>query len=179
MMPRCQSLETEMRPRVSRRDRDVRDRDSYLTNPSAAVSALHNTWLIGYRTLRPQDTSASRHSGTLRHRSQDTSRHQKRVTRHFDTSAVIEEKPGHFDPGQFRWDTAPPVFRLKLRHQFCGAPKCLGAEVSCGRSVWLPVNYSRTRGPVLARTETEVSVTGKEIGNIGFNVLSCHGLNSK
>ena len=27
----------------------------------------------GYRTLRPQDTSASRHFGTLRHRSQDTS----------------------------------------------------------------------------------------------------------
>ena len=24
------------------------------------------------------------------------------VSRHFDTSNVIEEKPGHFDPGQFR-----------------------------------------------------------------------------
>jgi len=31
------------------------------------------TNIHGYRTLRPQDTSASRHSGTLRHRSQDTS----------------------------------------------------------------------------------------------------------
>ena len=31
-----------------------------------------------------------------------TLRHQKSGTRHFDTSAVIEEKPGHFDPGQFR-----------------------------------------------------------------------------
>jgi len=54
------------------------------------------------------------------------------ATRHFDTSAVIEEKPGHFDPGQFRWDTSPPVIRLKLRHQFCSA------EVSCGRSIRLP-----------------------------------------
>ena len=51
---------------------------------------------------------------------------------------MIEEKPGRFDPGQFRWDTAPPVIRLKLRHQFCGAevsqsvliPKCIVAEVS-------------------------------------------------
>ena len=42
------------------------------------------------------------------------------VSRHFDTTE------------QFRWDTAPPVIRLKLQHQFCGA------EVSCGRSVRSP-----------------------------------------
>jgi len=84
------------------------------------------------------DTSATRHFGikTL----WDTS---APVSRHFDTKnvvyetlrhecRVIEEKPEHFDPGQFRWDTAPPVICLKLRHQFCGA------EVSCGRSVRLP-----------------------------------------
>ena len=82
------------------------------------------------------DTSATRHFGikTL----WDTS---APVSRHFDTSAVIKEKPGQFDPGQFQWDTAPPVNRLKLRHQFCGAevsksvliPKCLMAEVSGSR----------------------------------------------
>jgi len=92
-----------------------------------------------------------RHQDTLGHFGADlkTLRHQKRGTRHFDTSAVIEEKPGHFDPRQFRWDTAPPVIRLKLRHQFCGA------EVSCGRSVRLPPRAGhfgpktfRTRGAV-------------------------------
>ena len=77
------------------------------------------TNIHGYRTLRPQDTSAS-------------------VSRYFDTSAVIKEKPGHFDPGQFLWDAAPPLIRLKLQHQFCGAevsqsvlmPNCLVAELS-------------------------------------------------
>jgi len=105
------------------------------------VTVIHCA-LSGYRTLRPQDSSATRHFShrTLRHQDTlwhfgtdlKTLRHQKRGTRHFNTSAVIEEKPGHFDPGQFRWDTAPPVIRLKFRHQFCDA------EVSCGWSVWLP-----------------------------------------
>jgi len=47
-------------------------------------------------TLRHQDTLG--HFGTGL-KTFDT---KKRGTRHFDTSAVIEEKPGHFDPGQFR-----------------------------------------------------------------------------
>ena len=51
---------------------------------------------FGHKTLRHQDTLG--HFGT----DLKTLRHQKRDTRHFDTSAVIEEKPGHFDPGQFR-----------------------------------------------------------------------------
>ena len=51
---------------------------------------------FGHKTLRHQDTLG--HFGT----DLDTLRHQKRDTRHFDTSAVIEEKPGHFDPRQFR-----------------------------------------------------------------------------
>jgi len=58
-------------------------------------SAQHETRL-DYRTLRHQDTLG--HFGT----DLKTLRHQKRGTKHFDTSAVIEEKPGHFDPGQFR-----------------------------------------------------------------------------
>jgi len=37
------------------------------------VSTGSGDCIVGYRTLRPQDTSASKHSGTLRHRSQDTS----------------------------------------------------------------------------------------------------------
>ena len=81
---------------------------------------------FGHKILRHWDTLG--HFGT----SLKTLRHQKRSTRHFDTSAVIEEKPGHFDPGQFRWDTAPPVIRLKLRQQF------YGAEVSRCRSVLWP-----------------------------------------
>ena len=51
---------------------------------------------FGHKTLRHQDTLG--HCGT----DLKTLRHQKRGTRHFDTSAVIEEKQGHFDPGQFR-----------------------------------------------------------------------------
>jgi len=51
---------------------------------------------FGHKTLRHQDTLG--HFGT----DLKTLRHQERGTRHFDTSAVIEEKPGHFDPGQFR-----------------------------------------------------------------------------
>ena len=51
---------------------------------------------FGHKTRRHQDTLG--HFGT----DLKTLRHQKRGTRHFDTSAVIEQKPGHFDPGQFR-----------------------------------------------------------------------------
>jgi len=94
---------------------------------------------FGHKTLRHQDTLG--HFGT----GLKTLRHHKRGTRHFDTSVVIEEKPRHFDPGQFWWDTAPTVIRLKLRHQFCGAevshsvlmPKCLVAEVSGSHHVVL------------------------------------------
>ena len=51
---------------------------------------------FGHKTLRHQDTLG--HFGT----DLKTLRHQKLGTRHFDTSAVIEEKPGHSDPAQFR-----------------------------------------------------------------------------
>ena len=43
---------------------------------------------FGHKTLRHQDTLG--HFGT----GLKTLRYRKRVTRHFDTSAVIEEKPG-------------------------------------------------------------------------------------
>jgi len=55
------------------------------------------------------------------------------ISRHFDSSAVIEEKPGHFDPGQFRWDTAHRWFVLNFGTNFV-VPKCLVH----GRSVRLP-----------------------------------------
>jgi len=94
----------------------------------------------GHRTLRHQDTLGHFSTGlkTLRHQKPKTWYETLRV----DTSAVIEEKPGHFDP-EFRWDTAPPVIRLKLRHQFCDAenvsvPKCLAAEVSGSPSGYGP-----------------------------------------
>ena len=51
---------------------------------------------FGHKTLRHQDTLG--HFGT----DLKTLRHQKRGMGHFDTSAVIEEKLEHFDPGQFR-----------------------------------------------------------------------------
>jgi len=97
------------------------------------------SWVTGHfchKALRHQDTLG--HFGT----GLKTLWHQKRGTRHFDTSAVIEEKPGHFDPGQFRWDIAPPVIRLKLRHQFCGAEvsRCRNVLWPSRRSVRLPSN---------------------------------------
>jgi len=42
---------------------------NYVESVMCQTASNHN----GYRTLRPPDTSASRHFGTLRHRSQDTS----------------------------------------------------------------------------------------------------------
>jgi len=92
---------------------------------SRLAPARKVTGHFGHKTLRHQDILG--HFGT----DLKTLQHQKHGTRHFDTSAVIEEKLGHFDPRQFRWDTAPPVIRLKLRHQFCGS------EVSgCRRVLW-------------------------------------------
>jgi len=116
---------------------------------------------FGHKTLR--------HLDTLRHFGTDlkTLRHQKRGTKHFDTSAVIEEKPGHFDPGQFRRDTAPPVIRLKLRHQFCGA-ECLGAEVSCGRSVRLPVEMP---DPSSTHIRTRMSISDMLTAEMSFIVV--------
>ena len=59
-----------------------------------------------------------------------TLRHQKRGTRHFDTSAVIEEKPGYFDPGQYSDETQlPRWFGLNFGTNFV-VPKCPVAEVS-------------------------------------------------
>jgi len=46
---------------------------------------------FGIKTLWDTSAPISRYFGT-----------KKCGTRHFDTSAVIEEKPAHFDPGQFR-----------------------------------------------------------------------------
>ena len=101
---------------------DTSERAPPKLQPTGGISAV--TGHFGHKTLRHQDTLG--HFGT----DLKTLQHQKRGTRHFDTSAVIEEKPGHFDPRQFQWDTAPPVIRLKLQHQFilwCRSvlrPKC-------------------------------------------------------
>jgi len=86
-----------------------------------------------YRTLRPQDTSSPRHFGPAWDTpasSQDTSAPKTwyETLRH-----QIDEKSGHFRPMDnsdktqlHRW------FGLKL------VPKCLGAEMSCGRNVLWP-----------------------------------------
>jgi len=83
---------------------------------------------FGYRTLRPHDISASRHSGTLRHRSQDI-RHQKTW---YET--LRHECRDRGKAGTLRPRTIP------MRHFGTNfvMPKCLGAEVSCRRSVRLP-----------------------------------------
>ena len=59
----------------------ITDNDAEILHPLKKLSFTYfkvtfvgiSPYYAGYRTLRPQDTSASRHSGTLRHRSQDTS----------------------------------------------------------------------------------------------------------
>ena len=72
--------------------------DASICSRATASFILQDKYMYssGYRTLRHQDTLG--HFGT----DLKTLRHQKRGTRHFDTGAVIDEKPGHFDPGQFR-----------------------------------------------------------------------------
>jgi len=87
---------------------------------------------------------ATRHFGikTLWDTSAPISRHQKRDTRHFDTSAVIEEKPRHFNPGQFRCDTLHRWFVLNFGTNFV-VPKCLVAEVSY--EVWRFAQQLRRR----------------------------------
>ena len=55
---------------------------------------LSVTGHFGYKTLRHHDTLG--HFGT------DLKNFDTKNVVHFDTSAVIEEKSGHFDPGQFR-----------------------------------------------------------------------------
>jgi len=70
--------------------------DDALKSAAPLTSVFMVTRHFGHKTLWHEDTLG--HFGTYL----KTLRHQKRGTRHFDTSAVIEEKPGHFDPGQFR-----------------------------------------------------------------------------
>ena len=76
---------------------------------------------FGHKTLRHQDTLG--HFGT----DLKTLRHQKRVR---DTSTRVPWSRKSRDTST--QDTALPVIRLKLRHQFCSA------EVSRCRSVRLP-----------------------------------------
>ena len=95
---------------------------------------------------RLPDTSATRHVGTqdtLGHFSTGlrTLRHQNCGTRHFDTSAVVEEKPGHFDPGHSDETQLHRWFGINFGTTKL-VPKCLGAKVSCGRSVRLSLHHS-------------------------------------
>jgi len=94
-------------------------------------------WMFGYRTLWAQDTSAPRHFGPAWDTfapSQDTSA-PKNVVR--DTSASDLRKVGtlctkdNTDKTQLH-----RRFGLKL------VPKCLAAEMSCGRSVRLVSSIS-------------------------------------
>ena len=82
--------------------------------------------LDGYRTLRPQDTSASRHSGTLRHRSQDTST-PKTWYETLPRECRDRGKAGTLRPRTIPMRHSSTGDLFKLRHRFCGA------EVSCGR----------------------------------------------
>jgi len=84
----------------------------------------------GYRTLRPQDTSASRHSGTLRHRSQDTSTPKTCMVR--DTSTRVPWSRKSRDTSTQDNSDETPLHRwfvLSFGTDFV-VPKCLVAEVS-------------------------------------------------
>jgi len=101
---------------------------------------------FGHKTLRHQDTLG--HFGT----DLKTFRHRKTWYETLRHECRDEEKPGHFDPGQFRWDTALSVIQLKLRHQFCGA------EVSRCRNVLWP----KCPAPVKIRSETNTDINVAE-----------------
>jgi len=94
----------------------------------------------GYQTLRPQDTSASRHSGTLRHRSQDT----KNVVR--DTSTRLPwSRKSRDTPDTSTQDNSHETQLHRwfgLNFGTVSVPKCLVAEVSGSLSpkVWVKKN---------------------------------------
>jgi len=81
----------------------------------------------GYRTFRPQDTSASRHSWTLRHRSQDTSTpktwHERRDREKAGTLRV------RLRTILMRHSSTGDQFVLNFSTNFV-VPNCLVAEVS-------------------------------------------------
>jgi len=95
--------------------------------------------VTGHRTSVTRHTSDPRE--TLQHRFR-TLLHQKRGTRHFGIRSTKSRDTLH--QGQFRQDTALPVIRLKV-----------GADVSSGRSAWLP-SLNRSVG-------VSVNVNGKSI----------------
>ena len=96
--------------------------EALLWSVSAHAVVLWLGSVVGYRTLRPQDTSDPHE--TLQHRLK-TLLLQKRATRHFCIRST-KSWDTLIDPGQFRQDTAPPVIRLKV-----------GAEVSwCQNVLW-------------------------------------------
>ena len=113
---------------------------SYSANDGSWTRVTHllsSDAMNDYRTLRPQDTSAWRHSRTRRHRSQDTLT-PKNVVWETSTRVLWSRKSrdtltqDNSDETQLqRW------FVLNFGTNFV-RPKCLGAEVSCGRSVRLP-----------------------------------------
>ena len=103
---------------------------------------------FGHKKLRHQDTLG--HFGTdlktLRRQKTwyETLRHECRDRGKSRDTSTQENSD----------ETAPPVIRFKLRHQFCGA------EVSCGRSVRLPSWHNSgsvvlSASPVICRGQTD------------------------
>jgi len=102
---------------------------------------------FGHKTLRHQDTLV--HFG---------SRQSAPVSRHFDTKNVVRDtstrvpltrksrdtltQEGHDNSDR---DIVPPVIRLKLRHQFCGAEvyslvaEVSGSRMKPGYTSWRPI----------------------------------------
>ena len=111
--------------------------------------------LCGYRTIRPQDTSASAHSGTLRHRSQDTSTPKNVVRVPWSRKSRDTSTQDNSDETQLhRW------FVLNFGTDFV-VPKCLGAEVSYVRlptyPAWFLITCSTLTRDGSINSKTEIT----------------------
>jgi len=99
----------------------------------------HREYSKGYRTLRPQDTSASRHSGTLRHRSQDTSTRVpwSRKSRDTSTQDNSDETQLHrwfglnFGTNQIKSNQ----IKIYIAPYVHADSEALGGWITCGRRV--------------------------------------------
>jgi len=106
-------------------------------------NTAHTTWLHRWQysvSVSLPDTSATRHFGikTLR----DTS---APISRHFDTKNVVRDTSTQVSWSRKSRDTSTQdnsdetqLHRWFVFGTIFVVPKCLGAEVSCGRSVRLP-----------------------------------------
>ena len=138
---------------------------------------IHVASYRGYRTLRTQDTSASRHSGTLRHRSQDTLT-PKNVVQDTSTRVPWSRK----SPDTSTQDNSDEThlhrwFVLNFGTNFV-VPKC--PRVSWCRSVRLPVYHSLLVPDMLMLLgQVELPIyrfSSLNVDKFVFVMMSCFGV---